>query len=537
MPDLIITAGVYSDLNASARKLDPRILREIEARGIDPGTVLSQIETFARGIPPSDLVRPCTPGDGIISITDSAESYARRYETESSRRKIVKFVPASGAASRMFRELLAAAQGGALERGRLERAARDGDRDAEAVLRFVDELGKFAFHDSLESALEKNGYRMRELLAAGEYGEIIGHTLGEKGLNYSNLPKGLIEFHKYPVRNRTAFEEHLAEALTYAKDGSGRAGVHFTLSPEHVGIVSAHIDAVRGFYEQEGERLDIGYSVQKPSTDTIAVDMENRPFIGDDGKPVFRPAGHGALIENLGELGCDIAFIKNIDNVVPDRLKGETYLWKKALGGYLLALESLVFMALGKLEGGGSREDAAGELRELSRMGLEIVIPAGMENATGEEVSAHLVSALRRPLRVCGVVRNEHEPGGGPFWVRGKDGRLTKQIVESAQADMSSPGQKAVWESSTHFNPVDIVCGLKDNRGRPYDLHAFIDRDAGFISVKSKDGRDLKALELPGLWNGAMAFWNTVFVEVPLVTFNPVKTVFDLLKPEHQPKL
>ncbi|HSC34616.1 MAG TPA: DUF4301 family protein, partial [Thermodesulfobacteriota bacterium] len=246
--------------------------------------------------------------------------------------------------------------------------------------------------------------------------------------------------------------------------------------------------------------------------------------------------GHGALIENLNELGCDIAFIKNIDNVVPDRLKEETCLWKKALGGYLLRLEGLVFGALVKLEGGLGREGVSRELGELERMGLEISIPEEAEKASRGRASALLESALRRPLRVCGVVRNEGEPGGGPFWVRGKDGSLSKQIVESAQVDMDAPGQKTVWESSTHFNPVDIVCGLRDRRGKPYDLHAFIDRDAGFISVKSKDGRDLKALELPGLWNGAMAFWNTVFVEVPLMTFNPVKTVFDLLKPEHQPK-
>ncbi|MGH7892009.1 MAG: DUF4301 family protein, partial [Thermodesulfobacteriota bacterium] len=329
---------------------------------------------------------------------------------------------------------------------------------------------------------------------------------------------------------------HLAEALCYARDAVGRARVHFTLSPEHTDIVSGYIDGVRGIYEREGESLDVGYSVQKPSTDTIAVDMENRPFIGDDGKPVFRPAGHGALIENLNELGRDIVFIKNIDNVVPDRLKEETYLWKKALGGYLLRLEGLVSGALLKLEGGGGHKDVARELGELERMGLEISIPEEAEKASRGAASAHLASALRRPLRVCGVVRNEGEPGGGPFWVRGKDGRLSKQIVESAQVDMGAPGQKAVWGSSTHFNPVDIVCVLRDHRGIPYDLHGFIDRDAGFISVKSKDGRDLKALELPGLWNGAMAFWNTVFVEVPLMTFNPVKTVFDLLKPEHQPR-
>lgn len=523
-------------MKARTTKLGPNIIGEIEARGIEPGKVLSQIDLFVRGMPPSDLVKPCKSGDGIVSIGDQAESLARYYESESARRKVIKFVPASGAASRMFRELLAAGQDGALSRGRLETAARGGDRDSEAVLRFISGLGKFAFHDDLESALEKNGYRMRELLSAGEYGEIVRHTLGPCGLNYSNLPKGMIRFHKYPVHDRTAFEEHLVEALSYTKDSEGRARVHFTLSPEHTDTVSGYIDRVRSLYEREGESLDVGYSVQKPSTDTIAVDMENRPFVGDDGKPVFRPAGHGALIENLNELGCDIAFIKNIDNVVPDRLKEETCLWKKALGGYLLRLEGLVFGALVKLEGGGGREDVSRELGELERMGLEISIPEEAEKASRGAASAPLVSALRRPLRVCGVVRNEGEPGGGPFWVRGKGGSLSKQIVESAQVDMGAPGQKAVWESSTHFNPVDIVCGLRNHRGKPYDLHAFIDGDAGFISVKSKDGRDLKALELPGLWNGAMAFWNTVFVEVPLMTFNPVKTVFDLLKPEHQPR-
>ncbi len=537
MPDLIQAARVYVKQSMSEPKLDRNIISEIESRGIDPGTVMSQIEMFGRGLPPSELVRPCRVGDGIVSVRDEAESYARYYEAESASKKIIKFVPASGAASRMFRELLAAGQGEALERGRLEKAAMSGDDDSRAVLRFIGELGKFAFHDELESCLEKNGFSLRNLLASGEYREIIGHTLDTKGLNYSNLPKGIIKFHKYPLHNRTAFEEHLAEALTYARDGRGTGRVHFTLSPEHVEVVSGHINGVKALYEGKGESLDIGYSVQKPSTDTIAVDMENRPFLGDDGKPVFRPGGHGALIENLNELDCDIVFIKNIDNVVPDRLKGETYLWKKALGGYLMKLESYVFSALGKLESGAAPEDVSGDLEWLLRLGLAIAIPGRLENAPRAEKTSHLVSALSRPLRVCGVVRNENEPGGGPFWVRGKDGGVSKQIVESAQVDMGASGQKAVWESSTHFNPVDIVCGLRDHRREPYDLHQFIDRDAGFISVKSRDGRELKALELPGLWNGAMAYWNTVFVEVPLITFNPVKTVFDLLRPEHQPKL
>jgi Domain of unknown function (DUF4301) len=520
----------------SETKLDRNIIREIESRGVKHESVMSQIMMFERGLPPSEIVRPCIIGDGIVSIRGEAESYAGYYVSESARKSITKFVPASGAASRMFRELLAAGQGGAPERGRLEKAAKSGDDISRAVLRFIEELGKFAFHDDLESALEKNGFNLRKLIGLGEYAELIEHTLSGKGLNYANLPKGMIKFHKYPLHNRTAFEEHLAEAILYAKDSAGRARAHFTLSPEHVEIVSGYTKSVKGLYAKEGERIDITYSIQKPSTDTIAVDMENRPFIGKDGKPVFRPGGHGALIENLNELGCDIAFIKNIDNVVPDRLKSETYLWKRALGGYLMKLESLVFSALGKLGGGALAEDISEELGTLVRMGLNIEIPADSV-ASHKEGTSYLVSALRRPLRVCGVVRNENEPGGGPFWVRDKRGVVSKQIVESAQVDMSAPGQKAVWESSTHFNPVDIVCSLRDDGGKPYDLHKFVDPEAGFISVKSIDGKEIKALELPGLWNGAMARWNTVFVEVPLITFNPVKTVFDLLRPEHQPKL
>lgn len=387
---------------------------------MDPETVISQIGMLERGIAPSELTRPCIIGDGIVSISDEAESYASYYESESLKKHIKKFVPASGAASRMFRELLAAAKSGGLERGRLEKAAKDGDENSRSVLRFIEELGKFAFHDDLESALEKNGFSLRKLLELGEYSEIVEHALYDKGLNYSNLPKGMIKFHKYPMHNRTAFEEHLAEALTYSKDGRGRARVHFTLSPEHVEIVSGYIKSVKELYEREGASLDIAYSVQKPSTDTIAVDMENRPLIGEDGKPVFRPGGHGALIENLNELDCDIVFIKNIDSVVPDRFKWETYIWKKAIGGYLIKLESLVFTTLGKLGSGASPEDISEELGRLGRMGLNIETTAGRVKASGAVGNmSYLISALRRPLRVCGVVRNEKEPGGGAVLGKG----------------------------------------------------------------------------------------------------------------------
>jgi hypothetical protein len=520
----------------SETMLDRNVLREIELRGIDPKTVISQIGMFERGLPLMELQRPCVLGDGIVSIGNEAESYASYYETESLNKRVIKFVPASGAASRMFRELLAAAGRGLDGRGQIENAAKSGDGNARSVLRFVDELGKFAFHDDLESALQKNGFSLKKLLEQGEYAEIVEHTLYSKGLNYSNLPKGIIKFHKYSLYNRTAFEEHIVEAFTYTKDGTGRARVHFTLSPEQVDIVSRHIDSMKEMYGGCSESLEVSYSVQKPSTDTIAVDMENRPLLDDSGKPVFRPGGHGALIENLNELDCDMAFIKNIDNVVPDGLKGETCLWKKAIGGYLIKLESLVYSALEKLTGGAPPESVSDELGTLREMGLNIEIPGGIGKPSGTEGASSLISALRRPLRVCGVVRNEYEPGGGPFWVRDREGAVSKQIVESAQVDMEDPGQKSVWLASTHFNPVDIVCSLRDDRGEAYHLHDFVDPEAGFISVKSLDGRDIKALELPGLWNGAMARWNTVFVEVPLITFNPVKTVFDLLRPEHQPK-
>lgn len=518
-------------------ELDENVLKELESRGIDPGTIISQIEMFERGVPPVELVRPCTLGDGIESLEGRAERYARIFEGSSGEKKIMKFVPASGAASRMFKELLAVlnrAEGADGET--LRRAAEEGDKEAGNAVKFMDNLHKFAFLEELCASLEKAGHDPDALLSEGGWGvEILEHTLLEKGLNYSNLPKGIILFHSYAGRGRTAFEEHLVEALNYARGSGGRARVHFTLSPEHTALVRSHIDEVRGLYEDGDAVFEIDYSVQKPSTDTIAVDMDNRPFLDREGRPVFRPAGHGALIENLNGLDCDIAFIKNIDNVVPDRLKEETSLYKKALGGYLMELERGVFSVLRLLDEGAPEDVISKGLRELGEHGLEISIPESLLGVPWEEKSRYIRTRLMRPVRVCGVVRNLGEPGGGPFFVRDRDGSVSKQIVESAQVDMSSPAQKAVWESSTHFNPVDIVCGLRDYRGQRYDLREYVDPEAAFISVKSRDGRELKALELPGLWNGAMARWNTVFVEVPLVTFNPVKTIFDLLRPEHQP--
>lgn len=509
--------------------LGPEILAEIEKRGIAPEKVYAQLDMLKKGVPSADLVKPCTVGDGIVSIEGKAEEYAAFYEEASAGLDVVKFVPASGAATRMFKELAAAvACHSPADREDLEKAAAGGDGDAAAALAFVGKAKKLAFYDELAAALRRDGLDPDALLEAGGYGPFIVYTLDARGLNYASLPKGIIKFHSYPDGPRTAFEEHLVESVLYAHGEDGKAHVHFTLSPEHVETVSAYLAGVKGLYENGTAEIEISCSVQSPSTDTIAATMDGGPFLDDAGKPVFRPGGHGALIGNLGALGADVAFVKNIDNVVPDRLKPGTVLYKRALGGYLLKLRGILFSTIEAAKQGGRGKVIEDGLGRLSEMGLYVDVPEG----AGTEA---ILEALRRPIRVAGVVRNTGEPGGGPFLVRRPDGKVAPQIVESAQVDMTVPEEKAVWESSTHFNPVDMVCALTDESGKPYDLSRFVDPEAAFISVKSKDGRELKALELPGLWNGGMAFWHTVFIEVPGETFNPVKTVFDLLRPEHQP--
>ncbi|MDY6951644.1 MAG: DUF4301 family protein, partial [Thermodesulfobacteriota bacterium] len=349
------------------------------------------------------------------------------------------------------------------------------------------------------------------------------------------LPKGLLKFHTYGHEARTAFEEHLVEAIDYAKDDTGLCHLHFTVSREHHKRFQALWETVGPRYAKDLDgRFEADFSLQERSTDTIAVDLENKPFRLPDGSLLFRPAGHGALIENLNRLKGEIVFIKNIDNVVPDRLKGHTAFWKKVLAGCLLELQQRVFSYLKTLTGGPADEGLLDECLAFVEKELS-VRPAWNQDKTSPGARQDcLVSMLNRPLRVCGVVRNEGEPGGGPFWVQAKDGSLSLQVAESVEVDPLSEEQQAIQAASTHFNPVDIVCALRDFEGRPYDLKAYVDKEAFFISEKSKDGRDLKALELPGLWNGAMAYWNTVFVEVPVITFNPVKTVNDLLREEHQ---
>ncbi len=514
-------------------------IEQIKARGITLEQVISQIEVFKRGFPFVRLNRPCTVGDGIFVVDGGdIERLVSLYMSEALKGRAMKFVPASGAASRMF-ELLVSFYNRyeEIDEDTISARAKEGDIEHIRFLEFIKGIKKFAFYNDLRAVMLRDGIQLEELIAKGNYKLVLEYILTPKGLNYANLPKGLIKFHCYGDHCRTAFEEHLVEAANYVRDKSNTARIHFTVLVEHLETIKDFLEEVRGFYEEkEGVRYEIGFSIQNPSTDTIAVDLDNRPFRDKDGRLVFRPGGHGALLENLNRLKGDIVFIKNIDNVAPDWLKPQTYLYKKVLGGYLVELQKAIFGYLERLMSGDVTDALINEMFEFARSRLCIVPPDVMEKGLREEKIRFLLSKFNRPLRVCGMVRNQGEPGGGPFWVEDENGELSLQIVESSQVDFSSSVQRSIWESSTHFNPVDIVCGVRDYMGNPFDLTRFVNPNTGFISIKSKDGVRIKALELPGLWNGSMAYWNTVFVEVPLTTFSPVKTVLDLLRREHQPE-
>ena len=517
--------------------LNKEDIAQIKARGKTVEEVLSEIETFRNGIPFVKLSRHAGVGDGIVAISKpDLDRLTKIFDEASAMGRMMKFTPASGAASRMFR-LLSSFYNREEDFSREEvihRAAK-GEEEFEEFLEFLERLEHFAFYDDLQAAVADSGLDLKGLIDRGSYREVLGYILTERGLNYANLPKGLIRFHHCKGGSRTPFEEHLVEAASYAKDGDHVCRAHFTLSEEHREMVEAHIDKVKEKHQADNLSFEVAYSTQNSKTDTIAVGMDNMPFRDEEGGLLFRPAGHGALLENLDSLKGDIIFVKNIDNVVPDRLKGETILYKKALAGYLIELQEEIFSLLRTLDEDRRSEDLISIALQFMQEKLFINIPEPLENAGMEERFKFVFSRLNRPVRICGMVKNEGEPGGGPFWVRGKDGADSLQIVEKSQVDIDSDEQKAILEGATHFNPVDLVCGVRNYKGDPFDLMAYTDADTGFISIKSSGGRQLKALELPGLWNGAMADWTTIFVEVPISTFNPVKTVLDLLRREHQP--
>ncbi|MBX3028054.1 DUF4301 family protein [bacterium] len=497
--------------------------------GITPDEVERQIALFARPPAPVRLDRPCMLGDGIRGLSVAERAAARQaHAAAAAAGRVSKFTPASGAASRMFQSLLAVRGAGLRTRAAVQARADAGDGAAADVLRVLDGLPRFAFAEALAAAAARGGRPLDRALAAGDVGAVLDLLLTPVGLDYAAQPKGLLLFHRYPDGARTAFEEHLVETAAVARDATGAARLHLTVSPEHASGFAALLERVRGAYEgRYAARFAVGFSTQHRCTDTIAVDADNRPFRTEDGRLLFRPGGHGALIGNLGSLGGDLVFIKNIDNVQPDAQRGPALEWMQLLLGHAAALQAAIAGHLRALAGGApaARRAAVDFVGEAFGVALPADAPADA-----------LRAALDRPLRVCGVVRNTGEPGGGPFWVRGADGRVSAQIVESAEVDGDDAGQRALFAAATHFNPVFLACALRDAAGRSYDLERFVDPSAVFIARKSKDGRELKALERPGLWNGAMAHWLTVFVEVPEATFTPVKTITDLLRPAHQPE-
>lgn len=490
---------------------------QLQNRGMSTEQFQEQVSILSRRTSFSKLVRPATLGDGIVSFDEKrVQELSEKYETALRYLKTVKFVPASGAATRMFQPL----QTDPLDPKTID-ALRSG-------------LSRFAFFDELGGKMTEAGLSIEDCIENNKWREIINFMLYQKGLNYSETPKGLIKFHSYGDHARTPFEEHLEEAMHYVLDSEGNAEIYFTVSEEHKKKISEHLNERIEDFEQKGIKIHVSLLTQKRHTDTIAVDLENCPVKNEEGDLLFRPGGHGALLENLGELDCDIVFIKNIDNVVPDRLKETTYTYKKAIGGLLVELQDLIFEGLNTLSAPSLTDVGIKEVSKFCNERLSLEIPKEFHALSLEEKGGFLKNLLNRPLRVCGVVRNDGEPGGGPFWVMGRDGKTSLQIVESAEVNLDDEEQNRAWNAATHFNPVDLVCGLKNFVGNKFDLAEFRDNTRWFITKKSHQGRNIKALEHPGLWNGSMAFWNTVFVEVPQITFNPAKTLFDLARPEHQ---
>lgn len=501
-------------------------IKQIEAHQLFLDTVRSQIENYKKGFPPSDLVANITLNDGLCSFTESeANELIRYYESNLEGLDIVKFVPASGAASRMFKKLFAFLDSYEDDK------AMAADQGEESIFTFFKEIEKFAFYPELKDAYQKStGNSLQEGLLKKEYPKIIDTLLDASGMNYGSLPKGLLKFHQYGEESRTPVEEHMVEGAQYAQDSNGNVKIHFTVSPSHLSKFKEHVAAIAPKYESAfGVKLEVTYSVQNPATDTIAVDMNNEPFRNEDGSILLRPAGHGAILENLNKIDADVIFLKNIDNVVPDHLKPATIKYKKVIGGALLSYKKKVDTALSNLDKGTGKAEAELLLLELGHKPAD-----SYKKLSHDGQLAFLKNKLHRPLRVCGMVKAEDDTGGGPFWTRDKDGSISLQIAETAQINLEDPDQKLLFENSTHFNPVDVACSLKDKDGVKFDLMKYRDLDAGFITKKSKDGRELKAQELPGLWNGSTSDWNTVFVEVPMITFNPVKSIHDLLKDRHQ---
>ncbi len=495
----------------------------LSKKGISAEQVAEQLKTFKTGFPFLKIEAAATIEKGVLAPSQNeVDNYLNVWDSYCAQgNAILKFVPASGAASRMFKDLFAFLS------AEYDVPTTDFEKN------FFANIEKFAFYSDLDAVCRKNkAMTVKELVEKGQYKDVVFNLLDFTGMNYGSLPKGLLKFHNYDCCSRTSAEEHFVEGALYAAT-DGVVKLHFTVSPNHKALFEELVAERKSHYEEKfGVRYDITFSEQKQCTDTIAVDAENAPF-RENGSLVFRPGGHGALIENLNDIDADVIFIKNIDNVVPDRLKADTVTYKKLLAGILVDTQKKVFEYLNLIDSGKYTHEQVEEMIHFLQNNLQCR-NAEIKDMEDCDLILYLRKKFNRPMRVCGMVKNVGEPGGGPFLAYNQDGTVSLQILESSQIDMNNATAKAMFENGTHFNPVDLVCAVKDYKGNKFNLPAFVDKNTGFISHKSKNGRELKAMELPGLWNGAMSDWNTIFVEVPLVTFNPVKTVNDLLREVHQ---
>lgn len=506
----------------------------IYKKGIHLSTIKDHLMLFSKGISKTNVVKPAVIGDGIVGFTDSQfEELVNYFDDNINNQKLLKFVPASGAASRMFKFL--------------NEFLRDFDIENDTINSYVNKknetnlpvflagLDKFPFYDTIKTILQELHEDYSDWSSDKKHYNFIKLLLDPEYFNFSNKPKAILPFHRYATHTATPIEEHLNEAALYASSKEV-ANLHFTISEIHKSqfekIIGKEVSKVESKFNT---KINIEFSFQNASTDTIAVTLDNKPFRNEAGELVFRPAGHGALLNNLNNIDADVIFIKNIDNVIQNHIH-TIALYKKALAGHLLRVQKEVHRILVRMENKELNEEEITHLIAFFQKELNIMIIEDFHKYTFENKLLHIEELLNRPIRVCGMVKNEGEPGGGPFWTLDNKGHLSLQIVESSQIDLQSPAQAQLFSQATHFNPVDIVCSIKDYKGNKFDLNRFVDHQSGFTVVKNKNGKDLKAYELPGLWNGAMANWITIFVEVPLITFNPVKTVNDLLKPAHQPQ-
>lgn len=496
----------------------------LKARGISEEKFNEELRRLKSGFPYLRIEGPATVGNGIMALNEEQRAYYQALWDKyvASGVKVVKMVPASGAASRMFKNLFKFAGGESMT------------PDTPFIEEFCNGIHDFAFFPELDATCVRlYGKGVDELFAEGRHRDVAKALVEPEGMNYGGLPKALLEFHTTADGPRTALEEHLAEGAQYAAGEDGVVHVHFTVSPEHIPLVEAKVKAAAPVLAKKyGVAFDVTTSIQKPSTDTVALGPDGEPF-RVDGELFFRPGGHGALIENLGEIDGDVVFLKNIDNVVPDSRRAVTIEYKKVLGGVLVEAERKIAEYVGELNCGLPSRPVLNEMLDYLR---DTLCVTGDDAAHWDdlELADYLLCKFSRPLRVCGMVRNEGEPGGGPYLAYSSDGTVQPQILESTQIDTDKPEGREIMSRATHFNPVDLVCSIRDFDDEVYNLADFVDPDTGFISSKSVKGVDVKALELPGLWNGAMSDWNTIFVEVPAETFNPVKTVNDLLRPAHR---